>query len=474
MTEKAEHPIVLIVGGGFGGLAVAKGLRRAEVDIALVDRQNHHVFQPLLYQVATASLSPADISAPIRNPLKGQKNVRVVMAEAKRVDLANRQVFFDEGKVSYDYLVLATGATHDYFGHDHWADLAPGLKSLSDATHVRRRVLLAYEAAEHEADDESQRSALTFVVVGAGPTGVELAGAIMEVAAKTLPEEFRNIDTKATRVIIVEGQDRVLGSFPEGVSERALQDLEHLGVEVRLNTLVTEVTDDGVQVERQGTGEHGPKSEFIATHNAFWAAGVRASALGDTLGTPQDKAGRVLVRDDLTVPDHPNVFVIGDMASITPEGSKEPVPGVAQGALQMGSYVANHIRQETQGTRTPHKRKPFKYTDKGSMAIIGKNRAVAAVGNLRFFGFTAWTLWAVIHIAFIVGFRNRTRVLLEWFFNWLLSNRDARLIIGNERPRVRLPRGRGFKSLAPPPIESCESEETAVKSPAQSQTLTTG
>ncbi|MEM9190322.1 MAG: NAD(P)/FAD-dependent oxidoreductase, partial [Myxococcota bacterium] len=369
-SEKESRPTVLIVGGGFGGLAAARALRKSPVRVALIDRQNHHVFQPLLYQVATAALSPADISAPIRTPLRHQKNCDVVLAEATGVDLDDKKLILEGGKASYDYLVLAAGVTHDYFGNDEWASVAPGLKTLWDATEIRRRLLLAFEGAEYEADDASRRAALTFVIVGAGPTGVELAGAIKEIAAKTLPDEFRNIDTTTTRVILVEGQDRALGSFPEAISARAQRDLERLGVEVMLQTRVTRVVDDGVFIG----------DEFIGAQNVLWAAGVKASPVGKALGVPVDRAGRVIVGPDLAVPDHSDVFVVGDMASATPAGDTSAVPGVAQGAIQMGTYVGKIIAAEVGGK--PSERKPFSYRDKGSMAIIGKNRAVAAVGNM--------------------------------------------------------------------------------------------
>ncbi|MEM1032615.1 MAG: NAD(P)/FAD-dependent oxidoreductase [Myxococcota bacterium] len=439
MIRETDWPMVLIVGGGFGGLSAAKALRDAPVRIAVIDRQNHHVFQPLLYQVATASLSPADISAPIRAPLKHQKNCDVVLAEVCGVDLKRRKLMLENGVASYDYLVLAAGATHAYFGKDHWAPLAPGLKSLSDATEIRRRILLAFESAEHEADEKSRRAALTFVVVGGGPTGVELSGAIMEVAAKTIPEEFRNIDTTTTRVILVEGSDRILGAFPPEVSERAKADLERLGVEVRLDARVTDVAEEGVYVG----------DAFISAHNVFWAAGVQASPVGKTLGVERDRAGRVKVAPDCSIPGHPEAFVIGDMATLTCPGDEHPVPGVAQGAMQMGDYVGEIIAAEVAAKEAAPEREPFRYRDKGSMAIIGKNRAVAVLGSSKFYGFVAWVLWAVVHVFFIIGFRNRTRVVLGWFYNWMSSSRDARLIVGDATPRIRLPHGPGFEPSLP-------------------------
>lgn len=425
---------MLIVGGGFGGLAAARALKDADADITIFDKQNHHVFQPLLYQVATASLSPANISQPIRTILRGQKNCDVVLGGATGIDVEHRKLILEQGTVSYDYLILAAGASHDYFGNDNWRSVAPGLKTLSDATEIRRRLLLAFEAAEHEGDEDSRRAALTFGVVGGGPTGVELSGAIKEIAGQTLPSDYHNIDTKATRVILFEGADRLLLAFPEELGERARRDLEQLGVEVRLNAMVEDVTDRGLRVG----------DEFIETRTVFWAAGVRASTLGATLGTETDKAGRAIVGHDLCIPGHGEVFVIGDMASRTPDGQDRPVPGVAQAAMQMGRYAGETIAREIAGRCTPADRRPFVYKDKGSMAIIGKNRAVAAIGKRRYTGFVAWFLWAVVHIAFLVGFRNRIRVLFDWGVKWLMNNHDARLIVGDTDLRVRKPVGKGY------------------------------
>ena len=429
---------VVVIGGGFGGLAVAKALKGAAVETVLVDRTNHHVFQPLLYQVATASLSPADISGPIRGALRGVKNCDVVLAEAIGVDTDAKEVVFEAGRLAYDYLVLAAGVTHDYFGHDEWADLAPGLKTLEDATELRRRLLLAFESAEYETDPEARRAMLTFAVVGGGPTGVELSGAIREIAGQTLPDEYRHIETASARVILFEGGDRVLKSFPDGLSTKAQRDLENLGVEVRLNTRVTELTEEGVMV-----GE-----EFVPARNVFWAAGVKASPLGKDLGAEVDRAGRVVVGGDLSIAGHREVFAIGDVASVR-MGDGGTVPGVAQGALQMGRYVGKVIADEVRAKagragEGSGGRAPFVYKDKGSMAIIGKNRAVVAMGSTRLSGFVAWVLWAVVHIAFLVGFRNRLRVLAGWFWGWLVNSRDARLIVGESRLRVKDARGPGF------------------------------
>jgi NADH dehydrogenase len=423
-----DRPHVCLVGGGFAGLAAAKALAGAPVDVTVVDRRNHHVFQPLLYQVATASLSPADISAPIRSVLRGQTNCQVALVEVSAVDVERRRLVVEGGHIHYDYLILAAGATHAYFGHDDWAPMAPGLKTLEDATELRRRILLAFETAEYEGSDEARRAVLTFGIVGAGPTGVELAGAIKEIAGQTIPEDYKHIDTRTTRVILFEGGPRVLPPFPEALSARAQRDLERMGVEVRVNSLVTNVTAEGIYIG----------DEFIPVRNVFWAAGVKASGLGATLGVPLDRAGRVKVGPDLTIPGHPEVFVAGDMAAATSADTGEPFPGVAQGGLQMGHYAGTRIARETSGRATPADRKPFVYRDKGSMAVIGKAKAVAQIGRLEVGGFVAWFLWGAIHIAFLIGFRNRVQVLLSWFWNWLLNARDARLITGDARLDVRV------------------------------------
>ena len=435
MTPQAR-PRVFIVGGGFAGLAAAKALDGAPADVTLLDRRNHHVFQPLLYQVATASLSPADISAPIRTVLRGQRNCQVALAEVARVDLARRRLVVEGGYLRYDYLVLAAGATHAYFGHDEWATIAPGLKTIEDATELRRRILLAFESAEYEGSAEDRRAVLTFGIVGAGPTGVELAGAIKEIAGQTIPEDYRHIDTRTTRVILFEAGDRVLPPFPPDLSARAQRDLERMGVEVRLKSMVTNVTRDGIYLG----------SEFIPVRNVFWAAGVKASPLGATLGVPVDRAGRVIVGPDLTVPGYPEVFVAGDLAAANSADTGKPVPGVAQGGIQMGAYAGETIARELNGRSGPDTRKPFVYRDKGSMAVIGKARAVAQVGRLKVGGFLAWLLWGGVHIMFLIGFRNRVQVLLSWFWNWLLNARDARLITGDARLQIHVVRSGDFVS----------------------------
>lgn len=437
-------PRVLIVGGGFAGLAAAKALDGVAVHVTIFDRRNHHVFQPLLYQVATAALSPADISAPIRSVVRGQKNCEVVLAEVTGVDLLRRRVLLAAGHVGYDYLILAAGATHAYFGHDDWAPLAPGLKSIEDATELRRRILLAFESAEYEGSAEARRAVLTFGIVGGGPTGVELAGAIKEIAGETIPKDYRHIDTRTTRVVLFEGGPRLLPPFPPDLSARAQRDLERMGVEVRLDSTVTGVTPDGIHIG----------DEFIPVRNVFWAAGVRASSLGRALGVPVDRAGRVIVGPDLTVPGHPEVFVAGDLAAASSADTGAPVPGVAQGGLQMGRFAGETIAAEVRRHPAPAPRKAFVYRDKGSMAVIGKARAVAQIGRLHFGGFLAWLVWGGIHIAFLIGFRNRLQVLFSWFWNWLLNARDARLITGDARLDIRLARPPEFVPDAVTPQET--------------------
>jgi NADH dehydrogenase len=421
---------VVIVGGGFAGLAAARALAGAPVSVTLLDRRNHHVFQPLLYQVATASLSPADICAPIRTILRKQRNCEVVLARVTGIDVAGRRVLIDGGHVRYDRLVLAAGATHAYFGHDEWAAVAPGLKSIEDATELRRRILLAFEVAEYEGSPEARRAALTFGIVGGGPTGVELAGSIQEIAGKTIPEDYRHIDTRTTRVLLFEAGDRLLAGYPPGLSERARRDLERMGVEVRLESAVTDVSRRGIHIG----------AEFISLRNVFWAAGVQASPLGAALGVPLDRTGRVIVGPDLTIPGHPEVFVAGDLAAAVSADTGLPVPGVAQGGIQMGRYAGRTIAADVGGRSTVANQKPFVYRDKGSMAIIGNAKAVAVIGRLRTGGFLAWLIWGGIHIAFLIGFRNRLQVLLSWFWSWLLNARDARLITGDARLDIQSPR----------------------------------
>ena len=423
-----DLPRVYIVGGGFAGIAAAKHLAKAPVRVTLVDRRNHHVFQPLLYQVATAALSPADIASPIRSIVRKIKNCRVVLAKIRAVDLDKKLLCFDGGCAEYDYLILAAGATHSYFGHPEFAQVAPGLKTLEDAVEMRKRILLAFESAEYEGDEAHRRAALTFAIVGGGPTGVELAGAIEEIAARTMTRDFRHIDTTTARIILLQGGDRLLPQFPTELSDRAKRDLEKMGVEVMLNARVTNVTPQGVEIAGQ---------PFLPVHNVFWAAGVQGSPLGHTLGVPLTKSGQVIVNPDLTVPGHPEVFVVGDMAAAKSADTGEPVPGVAPAALQMGKYAADLIRAETTGKSTPADRKPFSYWDKGIIATIGRAKAVARIGKLTFGGFFAWLLWSLIHIAYLINFRNRIAVFASWMWNWLLNARDARLITGDARLAIK-------------------------------------
>jgi NADH dehydrogenase len=424
-----KRPHVVIIGGGFGGLTAALALAKAPVAVTLIDRRNHHLFQPLLYQVATAALNPGDIAYPIRAALAAQPNARVLLAEAKAIDAATRRVQLDDGELAYDYLIVATGATHSYFGHD-WSSLAPGLKSIEDALEIRRRIFLAYEAAERESDPAAQREWLTFAVVGAGPTGVELAGALGEIGLHTLAHDFRTIDPTQVRVLLFEAGDRVLAAYPPKLSEAAKRSLERRHVAVRTDTRVTGIDDRGVTVTAGGAEER------IGARTVLWAAGVEASPLGGQLGAPRDRAGRVEVSPDLSVPGHPEVFVIGDLARMTSGGAQ--VPGVAQGAIQGGRHVAKIIASEVRGRGRPE-RPAFRYRDKGNMATIGRAEAVIATKRFAKHGLLAWLLWWAVHIMFLVGYRNRVSVMLQWAWSWLTFKRGARLITGpvGELPPVR-------------------------------------
>jgi NADH dehydrogenase len=419
-----SRPHVVVIGGGFGGLAAAQGLARAPVNVTLIDRRNHHLFQPLLYQVATAALNPSDIAYPIRSVLAHQRNARVLLAAATAIDTANRRVVLDDGVLAYDYLVVATGATHSYFGHDAWAQTAPGLKSIEDALEIRRRIFLAYEAAERESDPARQREWLTFVVVGGGPTGVELAGALGEIGLQTLAHDFRTIDPTQVRVVLFEGKDRILATYPPKLSAAAQRALARRSVDVRLKTQVIAVGPHGVTVRCGGHEEH------VGARTVLWAAGVRASSLAATLGVPRDRTGRVEVQPDLSVPGHPEVFVIGDLARVPIPGGGE-VPGVAQGALQGGKYAARVIAAEVRagdGVRPP--RSPFRYHDKGNLATVGRAEAVVDTRHYKGHGLIAWLVWWAVHIAFLIGFRNRVLVMLQWAWSWLTFKRGARLITG--------------------------------------------
>jgi len=388
---------VVVLGGGFGGLAVARALDHPDVRITLIDRSNHHLFQPLLYQVATAALAAPDVSAPIRQLLCRQDNVTVLMGGVQRIEVEKKRVLMEGRHIGYDYLVLATGMTHAYFGNDHWAAFAPGLKTIGEALDARRRILRAFEAAEMETSVEAQRTWTTFVVIGAGPTGVELAGALAEIAGRTLARDFRRFDPRTTRVVLIEAGPRVLPTFPEDLSEKAHLQLEGLGIEVRVNARVTDVGQDFVELG----------DEVIETRTVLWAAGVRASPLSAHLGVPLDRAGRVWVEDDLSVPDRPEVFVVGDLIAKTQDG--KPLPGVAPLAMQSGRHVAKNIRLSL--ARLP--RLPFRYVDKGAMATIGRNRAVAKLGRFKSSGIVAWWLWLTVHLLSLVSFRSRLAVLLE-------------------------------------------------------------
>jgi NADH dehydrogenase len=411
-----NDPRVVIVGGGFGGLQAAKALGDAPVQLTLVDRRNHHLFQPLLYQVAMAVLSPADIAQPIRSVLRDKPNVEVVLGEVTSVDPAARVVMVDGDQLPFDYLILAAGASHAYFGHDEWEPLAPGLKSLEDALDIRRRILLAFEEAEHEPDPERRKALMTFVIVGAGPTGVEMAGAIAEIANHTLARDFRHIDTRDARIILVEASRRMLAAFPDRLSRHALGDLRRLGVEVLLGRPVTMIEPEKVTIDQ----------EVVPAETIVWAAGVKASPLGQSLGVELDRAGRVIVNPDLSIPGHPNIFVVGDMASLA-DFKGRALPGVAQVAMQEGTWAARNIQRLIAGKTT----RAFHYRDLGNMATIGRNSAIADIRGLQLKGYIAWLVWALVHIMNLIGFRNRVLVALQWLWGYLSFQRGARLITGS-------------------------------------------
>ncbi len=418
----SQHRVV-IVGGGFGGLSAALKLKHAPVQVTLIDRCNYHLFQPLLYQVATGTLSPANIASPLRNILKRHKNTRVLLAEAIRIDATNHRVILSDGSIEYDTLVVSAGASHQYFGHDEWEKFAPGLKTVEDATDLRRRILLAFETAEREPDPEKLRAWMTFVIVGGGPTGAELAGALGEIANDTLRGDFRNIKPSEARIILVEGTDRVLPTYPSQLSAAAREMIERLGVTVRTGAMVTDVRKDSVTVRE------GDKTETIPTRTILWAAGVLGSPLGRMVaaecGAPCDKAGRVVVEPDLSVAGHPEIFVIGDLANFAHQTGK-PLPGVAQPAIQEGRYVAVVIADRLRGEKS----KPFHYLDKGSLATIGRGAAVADLNGLRLSGFPAWLLWIFVHLLYIVEFQNRLLVFMQWAWFYFTWDRSARLITG--------------------------------------------
>jgi NADH dehydrogenase len=426
MTDPGSRPRVVIVGGGFGGLTAARAFRRAAVDVTVIDRNNHHTFQPLLYQVATATLNPSDITAPIRHLVRKQRNTTVLLAEVEGIDVANRTLTIDEGHgrrrtIGYDYLIVAAGARHSYFGHDAWEAHAPGLKTIEDALEIRRRFLLAFERAE-STDDAAERAAyMTIVVVGGGPTGVELAGLMPDVL-RGVRRDFRRVDPSRARIILIEGGPRLLPAFPQEISDRALADLRELGVDVRLDSMVTRVEADRVCVG----------DDCIATRSVFWAAGNAASPLGRSLGAPLDRAGRVQVNPDLSVPGHPEIFVVGDLAALK-DVRGVSVPGVAPAANQEGRRAAENIKLLMRDAETVK----FRYVNKGDLATIGRYKAVADFGSFRVVGWLAWWFWLIVHIMYLVGFRNRVSVLIQWAYSYFTYQRGVRLITRRDVDRVQ-------------------------------------
>jgi len=417
-------PRVVIIGAGFGGLEAAKKLSGQAVQVTVVDRTNYHLFQPLLYQVATAALSPADIAAPVRAILSKCENMEVILAEVQSIDMNARKVKMVDGELDYDYLILATGARHSYFEHPEWEKLAPGLKSLEDAVEIRRRILMAFEYAEKISDEAARKAAMTFVIIGGGPTGVEMAGAIAEIARYTLAKDFRHIDPSQARVVLVESEPRVLAAFPEDLQISAMRQLVDLGVEVRTSIYATNLSEQGLQVG----------DEFIPCRVKIWAAGNNASVVGHSLGAPIDRVGRVIVNKDLTIPDHPEVQVIGDLANFSHQ-TGQPLPGVSPVAMQQGRHAARNILGMIDG-RKPQR---FWYFDKGSMATIGRNKAVADLKLLHLSGIPAWLAWLFVHIIFLVGFRNRLAVLFQWAWAYFSFNKGARLITRNFQSEQRPP-----------------------------------
>ena len=415
------RPRVVIVGAGFGGLSAAKALAGAAFDVTLIDRHNYHLFQPLLYQVASAALSPGDIASPIRSILRDQPNVNVVLAKVSGVDVARREVLAEGRRIPFDTLILATGAQHAYFGHDDWAAHAPGLKTIDDATYIRRRILLAFEKAETEPDAQERKRLLTFVIVGGGPTGVEMAGAIAELANRALAADFRAIDPRSARIVLVEAAPRLLTPFDPALSAAAKTSLEQLGVDVRLGTPVTALDAQGVSMG----------DDRIEADTVIWGAGVMASPAGLWLGAETDRAGRVKVAPDLSVPGHPDIFAVGDTAAVSDEAG-HPLPGVAPVAKQQGQYLARLLIRRAAGKTVP----PFRYRDFGALATIGRKRAVAQLGRVKIKGFIAWLLWSVAHIYFLIGFRNRLIVATNWLWNYLTFQRGTRLITGISGSRV--------------------------------------
>jgi NADH:ubiquinone reductase (H+-translocating) len=427
-VQPSQLPRVVIVGCGFGGLFAARALRRAPVEVLVVDHNNYHLFQPLLYQVASAALAPADIAQPIRTILRGQKNASVMLGEVSRVDLAQNCLHVGDTRVPYDYLILAPGAVDNYFGHSEWHRFAPGMKEVEDATMIRSRMLLSFETAEIESDPAEQAAHLSFIIVGGGPTGVELAGAIKELAVDVIPRDFRVADTRRARVILVEAGPRLLPGMHEDSSARATKQLQELGVEVRLGKPVTAVFEDGVEVA----------GERLYSYNVIWAAGVRASPLVQTLGAQTGPGGRIKVLPDCSVPGYPGVFVIGDAAVFVDPQTGKAVPGVSQGAMQMGRYVARVIAEDRRGVHDSRHR-GFHYKDKGSMATVGKSRAVVEIGRLHFGGVLAWFAWLALHVTVLIGFRNRISVMLSWIYSYVFFGRGSRLITGLSPTNVKQP-----------------------------------
>lgn len=445
---------VLIVGGGFGGLSVGRALARSkDVQVELLDRRNHHLFQPLLYQVATAALSPADIATPIRSVFSANPRVQVLLEEVVSVDRAKRTVQTTSGDHGYDYLVIATGAVHSYFGHGEWEDDAPGLKTVEQATELRRRILLAFEEAEKQTDPEKQKEWLTFVIVGGGPTGVEMAGSIAEISRTTLEKDFRHIDPARTRVLLIEAGPRIVAGFDESLSRRATRDLERMGVQIWTGTRVTNITKEGVELG----------NEQVRARTTMWAAGVAASPLGKALGAPLDRAGRVLVEKDLSVPGDNRVFVIGDLASLNDEKGR-PLPGLAPVAMQQGRHVAKNILRDIK--KQPME--PFHYRDKGMMATIGRRKAVLQSGPVKMGGFLAWWAWLFIHIFYLISFRNRASVFMQWAWSYVTFKRGARLIVDKDwhLPHTRsanaqVSQQQGVPAKAPVTAESASVRTTA-------------
>lgn len=440
IDQQLSHKVV-IIGGGFGGLYAAKALGRSSVDVTLIDKRNFHLFQPLLYQVATGTLSPADISSPLRAILSQNSNVHVLMGEVADIDSVEQMVMLTSHEtICYDTLVVATGVSHHYFGNDQWRTTAPGLKTVEDALEMRRRIFMAFEAAEKETDADLREAWLTFVVVGGGPTGVELAGAIAELAFNTLKDDFRKIDTTHARVILLEGMDRILPPYPPDLSVKAADSLKKLGVTVLTQSMVTDISEDVV------TFRQGDETQRIAARTILWAAGVKASAMGQVLaqrtGATLDRAGRVMVEPDLSIPNHPNIFVIGDLAHFAHQDGKNPLPGVAPVAMQEGEYIAKLILQRLKGANLP----AFHYSDVGSLAVIGQNAAVADLGFVKFSGLVAWLVWVFAHIYYLIEFDNKLVVLVQWGWNYFTRKRGARLITGEESlVQVKVDQNGNFK-----------------------------